>query len=139
MSRTTKSSAEKTVLIVDDIAFVRKTMKQILTSHGYKVVGEAENGIDAIEMYENTRPDLVTMDLVMPNMNGVVATRTIMKNDPDAKIVILSGMMQENLVTEAIMAGAKDYITKPFQTDEVMRVLEAVLGSGQSPHLQAVI
>jgi two-component system chemotaxis response regulator CheY len=138
MSRNTNSS-EKTVLIVDDIAFVRKTLKQILTSHGYKVVGEAENGIDAIELYESTRPDLVTMDLVMPNMNGVAATRAILKNDPDAKIVILSGMMQENLVSEAIMAGAKDYIVKPFQTDEVMRVLESVLSPGGNSHLQAVV
>ena len=129
---------EKTVLIVDDIAFVRKTMKQILTSHGYKVVGEAENGIDAIELYESTRPDIVTMDLVMPHMNGVTATRAILKNDPHAKIVILSAMMQENLVTEAIMAGAKDYIEKPFQTDEVMRVLAAVL-SGGTAHLQAAV
>jgi two-component system chemotaxis response regulator CheY len=129
---------EKTVLIVDDIAFVRKTMKQILTSHGYKVVGEAENGIDAIELYESTRPDIVTMDLVMPHMNGVAATRAILKNDPEAKIVILSAMLQENLVTEAIMAGAKDYIEKPFQTDEVMRVLAAVL-SGGTAHLQAAV
>ncbi len=129
---------EKTVLIVDDIAFVRKTMKQILSSHGYRVVGEAENGIEAIKLYEETLPDLVTMDLTMPQMTGVVATREILKNFPDAKIVILSAMMQEDLVTEAILAGAKDYIVKPFQTDEVMRVLRNVLSNSASD-LQAVV
>lgn len=131
-------TTEKTVLIVDDIGFVRKTMKQILTSHGYKVVGEAENGVDAVRMFDEIRPDLVTMDLSMPQMNGVVATRAIMKKYPDAKIVILSAMMQEDLITEAIIAGAKDYIVKPFQTDEVMRVLDSVLSNG-TQHLQAVV
>ncbi len=116
----------RTVLIVDDIPFVRKTLKQILTSHGYKIVGEAENGEQAIELYHENKPDLVTMDLVMPLMNGVEATRTIMRNYPDAKIIILSAMMQENLVTEAILAGAKDYIVKPFNTEEVLKTISSV-------------
>jgi two-component system chemotaxis response regulator CheY len=100
----------KSVLIVDDIAYVRKTMKQILTSHGYRVVGEAENGAEAVRMYAEVRPDFVTMDLVMPVMNGVEAT-----------------MMQENLVTEAILVGAKDYIVKPFQTEEILKVIRETL------------
>jgi len=130
--------SEKTVLIVDDIAFVRKTLKQILSSHGYRVVGEADNGIDAIELYQSLKPDLVTLDLVMPHMNGVEVTKAIRKEAPDAKIVILSGMMQENLVTEAILAGANDYVVKPFQTDEVLQVLTSVLG-GEPPRLQAAV
>ena len=104
-------NAQKTVLIVDDIPFVRKTLKQILINQGYRVVGEAENGEEAIQLYHETKPNLVTMDLIMPIMNGVEATKKILQSDPAAIIVILSGMMQENLVTEAIIAGAKDYIT----------------------------
>lgn len=123
-----------TVLIVDDIPYVRKTLKQILTSHGYKVVGEAENGEEALRLYQETRADIVTMDLVMPIKNGVQTTKDILKFDSEAKIVILSAMMQENLVTEAIHAGAKDYIVKPFVTEEVMKVLSSVskAGSGGS-------
>ena len=126
-------STPKTVLIVDDVPYVRKTMKQILVSHGYKIVGEAESGRDAVRLYEEVRPDVVTMDLVMPVMNGVEATRAILQIDPEAKIIILSAMLQENLVTEAIHAGAKDYIVKPFHTEEVLRVLSAVAGE-RAPH-----
>ncbi len=122
--------AFKTVLIADDIPYVRKTLKQILQNRGYRVVGEAENGDDAVRLYFETRPDLVIMDLVMPRMNGIDATRVILKRDPEAKIVILSAMTQENLVTEAIQAGAKDYVIKPFQTDEVMRVLQESISAG---------
>jgi two-component system chemotaxis response regulator CheY len=117
----------RSVLIVDDIAYVRKTMKQILTSHGYRVVGEAENGEEAVRLYQETRPDFVTMDLVMPVMNGVEATRQILRHDPEANILILSSMMQENMVTDAILAGAKDYIVKPFQTEEVLKVIRDTL------------
>jgi two-component system chemotaxis response regulator CheY len=129
--------AFKTVLIADDIPYVRKTLKQILQNRGYRVVGEAENGDDAVRLYFETRPDLVIMDLVMPRMNGVDATRVILKRDPDARIVILSAMPQENLVTEAIQAGAKDYVIKPFQTDEVMRVLQQSLSTGSESAVEA--
>lgn len=118
---------QKSVLIVDDIPFVRKTLKQILLNLGYRIAGEAENGDEAVKLFHETKPDLVTMDLVMPIMNGVEATRRIVHSNPTAKIVILSAMMQENLITEAIIAGAKDYIMKPFQTDEVSRILNHVL------------
>jgi len=121
----------KTVLIVDDIPFVRKTLKQILTNLGYKIVGEAETGEDAVQLYRETRPTVVTMDLVMPMMNGLEATKRILQFDPRAQIVILSAMMQENLVTEAIIAGAKDYIMKPFQTDDVARVMAQVVQNSQ--------
>ncbi|MBU6153460.1 MAG: response regulator [Bdellovibrionales bacterium] len=116
----------RTVLIVDDIPYVRKTLKQILSARGFKVVGEAENGEIAVGLYGELLPDVVTMDLVMPVMNGVDATKRILAINPDARIVILSAMMQENLVADAIMAGAKDYIIKPFQTDEVMKVMNHV-------------
>ncbi len=118
---------QKTVLIVDDISFVRKTLKQILINQGYRVVGEAENGEEAIQLYRETNPTIVTMDLVMPIMNGVEATKRILQFDSEAKIIILSAMMQENLVTDAIVAGAKDYIMKPFQTDEVARIVKQVI------------
>ena len=118
------NSGMKTVLIADDIPYVRKTLKQILQNRGYRVVGEAGNGEEAVRLYFETRPDLVTMDLVMPRMNGVEATRSILQQDPEARIIILSAMTQENLIAEAIQAGALDYIVKPFQTDEVIKVLE---------------
>ena len=127
------NSDSKTVLIVDDIAYVRKTMKQILTSHGYRVVGEAENGEEAVRLYAETTPDFVTMDLVMPIMNGVEATKKILKLNPDANILILSSMMQENLVTEAILAGAKNYIVKPFQTEEVLKAIRETLAGKPNP------
>ncbi len=125
----------KTVLIVDDIPYVRKTLKQILSARGFKVVGEAENGEMAIELYQDLQPDVVTMDLVMPVMNGVDATKRILNINPDARVVILSAMMQENLVADAIMAGAKDYIIKPFQTDEVMKVMNQVCSQPNAPRL----
>jgi two-component system chemotaxis response regulator CheY len=126
---------QKSVLIVDDIPFVRKTLKQILTNLGYRIVGEAETGEDAVRLFKETKPDIVTMDLVMPLMNGVEATRKIIQSDQSAKVVILSAMMQENLVTEAIIAGAKDYIMKPFQTDEVARVLKQVIQNSDQLNL----
>ena len=122
----------RTVLIVDDIAYVRKTLKQILSSHGFKIVGEAENGEQALDLFRETNPDLITMDLVMPLLNGVDATRMILKLDPEAKIIILSAMMQENLVTEAILAGAKDYILKPFNSEEVIKTVNQVLNENAS-------
>ncbi len=123
----------KTVLIVDDILYVRKTLRQILGSRGFEIAGEAENGEEAIRMYREIRPDFVTMDLVMPILNGVEATREILKEDPDACIIVLSAMMQENLVTAAIEAGAKDYILKPFQTDEVMEVIRGTVPGATIP------
>ncbi len=114
----------RTVIIVDDIAYVRKTLKQILSSHGFKVVGEAANGREAVALYTEARPDFVLMDLAMPVMNGVEATRQIIKTDSEACIVILSGLEQENLVTEAIHAGARDYVVKPFLTEEILKVIQ---------------
>ena len=117
----------KTVLIVDDIAFVRKTLSEILSRAHYQVVGEAADGTEAIDLYMKLRPDIVTMDVVMPQMSGIDATRKIVKADKKAKIVIISAMGQENLVMEAIDVGAKDYILKPFTTEDVLKTIERTL------------
>jgi two-component system chemotaxis response regulator CheY len=117
----------RTVLIVDDVAFVRKTLAEILTEAHYQVVGEAQDGLQALELYASLRPDLVTMDVVMPQMSGIDATRRIMKADKDARVVIVSAMGQENLVMEAINVGARDYILKPFSADEVLKTVERAL------------
>ena len=122
----------KTVLIVDDIAFVRKTLSDILTRAHYQVIGEATDGNEAVNLYLKLRPDVVTMDVVMPQMSGIDATRKILKIDKDAKVVIVSAMGQENLVMEAINVGAKDYILKPFSTEEVLKTLERALYGEQN-------
>jgi two-component system chemotaxis response regulator CheY len=118
----------KTVLIVDDIAFVRKTLTDILIQAHYQVVGEAADGADAVHLYSKLRPDIVTMDIVMPLMSGIDASRKILKLDKNAKIVIISAMGQENLVMEAINVGAKDYILKPFTAADVIKTVEKALG-----------
>ena len=110
------------VLVVDDAAFMRMMVKDILTKNGYEVVGEAENGMKALEKYQELKPDLVTMDITMPEMDGISAVKEIKKVDPNAKIVMCSAMGQQAMVIEAIQAGARDFIVKPFQAD---RWLEA--------------
>ncbi|HHV71313.1 MAG TPA: response regulator [Clostridia bacterium] len=111
------------VLVVDDAAFMRMMVKDILTKNGYEIVGEAENGLVAIEKYKETNPDLVTMDITMPEMDGITAVKEIKKIDPNANIIMCSAMGQQAMVIDAIQAGAKDFIVKPFQPD---RVIEAV-------------
>ena len=111
------------ILIVDDAAFMRMMLKNILTSNGFEIVGEAENGVQAVEKYKELKPDLVTMDITMPEMDGIAAVKEIMKIDPNARIVMVSAMGQQVMVIEAIQAGAKDFVVKPFQPD---RVLEAI-------------
>ena len=123
----------KTILVVDDVAFVRKTLAEILTAAHYQVVGEAQDGHQAIEMYVALRPDLVTMDIVMPQMSGIDATRRIVKLDKNAKVAIVSAMGQENLVMEAINVGAKDYILKPFSAAEVLKTVERIFSSDERP------
>lgn len=119
------------VLIVDDALFMRKMLSDILKKEGIEVCGEAENGKESIERYQQLRPDLVTMDIVMPKMeeiDGVAAVREIMKIDPQAKIIMVSAMGQHSLVVEAIQAGAKDFITKPFQPSRVIEAIKRVMG-----------
>jgi len=125
------------VLIVDDAMFMRSMIKDILTNAGgrYEVVGEASNGREAIARYRELQPDLVTMDIVMPQLDGIEATREILKIEPKATVVICSAMGQEALVVESISAGAKDFIVKPFSAERVLQVLAKVLpGGGSSPN-----
>ena len=113
----------KNILICDDAAFMRMMIKDILTKNGYNVVGEAENGLKAVEKYQETKPDLVLMDITMPEMDGIQALKKIKQADPNASVVMCSAMGQQAMVIEAIQSGARDFIVKPFQPD---RVLEAV-------------
>ncbi|OQX81164.1 MAG: two-component system response regulator [Candidatus Omnitrophica bacterium 4484_70.1] len=119
------------VLIVDDALFMRKMLADILVKEGFTICGEAENGKEAVEKYKQLKPDLVTMDIVMPKMeevDGIAAVKEIMKIDPQAKIVMVSAMGQHALVVEAIQAGAKDFIVKPFQPSRVIEAIKRVLG-----------
>lgn len=116
------------VLVCDDAIFMRTMISDILSGAGYEVVGEAESGVQAIERYKELRPDLVTMDIVMPDMGGIEAVREIIKADPDAKILMCSAMGQQALVVEAIQAGAKDFVVKPFQPSRVLEAVQRVLG-----------
>ena len=115
------------VLVVDDAAFMRMMVKDILTKNGYEVVGEAENGMKALEKYQELKPDLVTMDITMPEMDGISAVKEIKKVDPNAKIVMCSAMGQQAMVIEAIRSGAADFIVKPFQPDRVLEALSKAL------------
>ena len=119
------------VLVVDDALFMRKMLSDILKKEGFEVVGESDNGKDAVEKYKEVKPDLVTMDIVMPKMeeiDGIAAVREIIKIDPQAKIIMVSAMGQHALVVEAIQAGAKDFIVKPFQPSRVAEAIRRVLG-----------
>ena len=118
----------KNVLIVDDAAFMRMMIKDILTKNGYNVVGEAENGARAVEKYNELKPDLVLMDITMPEMDGISAVKEIKKVDPNAKIVMCSAMGQQAMVIEAIQAGARDFIVKPFQPDRVLEAVRKAVG-----------
>jgi len=111
------------VLIADDAAFMRMMIKNILTDAGYEIVGEAENGTVAVSKYRELKPDLTTMDITMPEMDGLAALREIRVQDPEARVVMCSAMGQQSMVIESIQAGARDFIVKPFQPE---RVLEAV-------------
>jgi two-component system, chemotaxis family, chemotaxis protein CheY len=111
------------ILVVDDAAFMRMMLKNILVQNGYEVVGEATNGAEAVDRYKELKPDLVTMDITMPEMDGISAVREIKKINTGARVIMCSAMGQQSMVLEAIQAGARDFIVKPFQAD---RVLEAV-------------
>ena len=118
----------KNILICDDAAFMRMMIKDILTKNGYTVAGEAENGAKAVEKYNEVKPDLVLMDITMPEMDGIEALRKIKEQDPSAVVVMCSAMGQQAMVIESIQAGAKDFIVKPFQPDRVLEAVSKVLG-----------
>ncbi|AEH25209.1 response regulator [Pyrococcus yayanosii] len=117
------------ILVVDDAAFMRMLLKKILTQAGHQVVGEASNGKEAVEKYKQLKPDLVTMDIVMPEMDGITAVKEIMKIDPNAKIIMITAVGQEAKVMEALKSGAKGYIVKPFQAPKVIEEVNRVLSS----------
>lgn len=119
------------ILIVDDALFMRKMLVNILKKEGFEICAEAENGKEAIEKYMELKPDAVTMDIIMPKIDeidGIGAVKEIIKTDPQAKIIMVSAMGQHNLVIEAIQAGAKDFIVKPFQPSRVIGALKRILG-----------
>ncbi|MBO2522087.1 MAG: response regulator [Clostridia bacterium] len=115
------------ILVVDDAAFMRMRLKTVLGEQGWEVL-EASNGVEAIQMYEQHKPDLVMMDITMPEMDGLTALRAIREKDPNAKVVMCSALGQESTVIEAIKSGAKDFIVKPFQPERVVDTVKKQLG-----------
>ncbi|MBO4214070.1 MAG: response regulator [Lachnospiraceae bacterium] len=118
----------KNILICDDAAFMRMMIKDILTKNGYGIAGEAENGQIAVDKYNETKPDLVLMDITMPEMDGIQALKKIREADSNAVVVMCSAMGQQAMVIEAIQSGAKDFIVKPFQADRVLEAVKKVIG-----------
>lgn len=116
------------VLIVDDAAFMRMMIKDILEKNGFQVIGEANNGLKAVEIYKKEKPDIVTMDITMPDMDGIEAVKVIRAFDPAAKVIMCSAMGQQTMVMDAIRAGARDFIVKPFQPDRVLEAIRKVVG-----------
>jgi two-component system chemotaxis response regulator CheY len=115
------------VLIVDDAIFMRMKLKDILEKNGFQVVAEAQNGIEAIEKYKAEMPDLVTMDITMPEMDGITALKAIRQMDPKAKVIMCSAKGQQTMVMDAIQAGAMDFIVKPFDNDRVIESLNKAI------------
>ena len=118
----------KNILICDDAAFMRMMIKDILVKNGYDVVGEAENGAKGVEKYNELKPDLVLMDITMPEMDGIAALKAIKASDAGASVIMCSAMGQQAMVIESIQSGAKDFIVKPFQADRVIEAVKKVVG-----------
>ena len=116
------------VMICDDAAFMRVMIKDILTKNGYDVAGEAENGLKAVEKYNETKPDLVMMDITMPEMDGIQALKKIKEADANATVIMCSAMGQQAMVIESIQSGAKDFIVKPFQAERVLEAVKKAIG-----------
>ena len=119
----------KNILIVDDAAFMRMMLKDILIKNGYNVVGEAASGKEGVTKYTELKPDLVTLDITMPEMDGITALKEIKGSDPNALVIMCSAMGQQAMVIESIQAGAKDFIVKPFQADRVVEAIRKVVGA----------
>lgn len=118
----------KNILIVDDALFMRMRLKEIIVRNGYNVIGEAENGKIGYEKYKELRPDLVMMDITMPEVDGIGSVKLIRMEDPNAKIVMCSAMGQQSMVMDALYAGACDFIVKPFQPDRVIDAIKKAIG-----------
>lgn len=116
------------ILVVDDAAFMRMMIKDILVKNGYDVVGEGTDGVQAVELYTQFKPDLVLMDITMPNMNGLEALEAIKRINRNAKVIMCSAMGQENMVVDAIKMGASDFIVKPFKADRIVSTVNKCLG-----------
>jgi two-component system chemotaxis response regulator CheY len=116
------------ILVVDDAIFMRSMLRDIFTCGPFIIAGEAKNGVEAVRLYGQLRPDLTTMDIVMPQMDGITALREIVRLDPTARVVMCSALGQEALIAEAIESGARDFIVKPFQPSRVLKVVQSVLG-----------
>ncbi|OPZ61496.1 MAG: Chemotaxis protein CheY [Synergistetes bacterium ADurb.Bin520] len=117
------------ILVTDDTAFMRLLLQKILTEGGYDVVGEADNGKEAVRLFERHRPDLVTMDITMPILNGVEALKRIRAIDPDARVLMVSAMGQKNMVMQALREGAQGFLIKPFEKEKVLQAVAEVLGA----------
>ena len=118
------------VLIVDDAAFMRLALKNILNKNGFSVVADAKNGQEAIEKYIEVKPDIVTMDITMPDMSGIESLKKIREYDPDAKVIMISAMGQESMVKEAILCGAKSFIVKPYKEEHIIQTLTKIASGG---------
>jgi len=118
----------RSVLICDDALFMRTMLAEIMEQAGFEVVGQAATGAEAVRLFHELKPDLVTMDIIMPDMGGIDAVREIIRTSPDANIVMCSAMGQQALVIEAIQAGARDFVVKPFQPARVLEAVQRVLG-----------
>ncbi len=121
------SGLSKRILIVDDAAIIRRILKAMFAKNGFTVAGEAEDGKKGIELYSELKPDLVTMDITMPNVDGISAVKEILGNDPDAKIIMVSSVGQENVIREAIGLGALDFIVKPLKEEQIISAVKRVL------------
>lgn len=119
---------KKTILLVDDAAFMRMMLKDMLSKEGYEIIGEAENGIEAVEKFKELSPELTILDITMPEMDGIQTAKAIKEENPNALIVMCSAMGQQAMVIEAIQAGAKDFIVKPFNAERVLEAVNKVLG-----------
>ncbi|NPV88261.1 response regulator [Coprothermobacteraceae bacterium] len=118
----------KKILVVDDAAFMRMMIKNVLGQNGYEIVGEASNGQEAVALYQKLKPDLVTLDITMPEMDGIQTLKEIIKVDPSAKVIMVTAMGQQQLVIEAIQQGARDFVVKPFQPDRLLEAVKKALG-----------
>lgn len=118
----------KRIMVVEDNAFARMMIKEVIESHGYRVVGEASGGLEAIEMYSKLKPDVVTMDITMPDINGIEVVKAIIASDQEAKIIMISALGQPEPIVGALKAGAKDFLAKPFKKDRVKQAINQVTG-----------